>query len=54
MVKYFYNTEDFCQKYNNRNINGKTLKLKLEAFSVNNGWASFVIFGLGDPHSLEG
>jgi len=25
----------------------------LEAFSVNNGWARFVIFVLGDPHILE-
>merc|ERR1712036_162898 len=26
----------------------------LEAFSVDNGWSSFVVFLLGDPHSLEG
>merc|ERR1712018_228322 len=26
----------------------------LEAFPVNNGWATFIIFLLGDPHLLEG
>merc|ERR1719367_1284614 len=26
----------------------------LETFSVNNGWAAFVVFLLGDPHLLEG
>merc|ERR1711978_559827 len=26
----------------------------LEAFPVNNGWAAFIIFLLGDPHLLEG
>merc|ERR1711983_530240 len=26
----------------------------LEAFSVDNGWAAFVVFLLGDPHLLEG
>merc|ERR1712223_1448815 len=26
----------------------------LEAFAVNNGWAAFIIFLLGDPHLLEG
>jgi hypothetical protein len=26
----------------------------LEAFSVDNGWSCFVVFLLGDPHSLEG
>jgi len=26
----------------------------LEAFSVDNGWAGFVVFLLGDPHLLEG
>merc|ERR1712136_4211 len=25
-----------------------------EAFSVDNGWAAFVVFLLGDPHLLEG
>merc|ERR1711990_1212191 len=29
-------------------------KLHLEAFSVDNGWAAFVVFLLGDPHLLEG
>jgi hypothetical protein len=27
---------------------------RLEAFSVDNGWSCFVVFLLGDPHSLEG
>merc|ERR1712055_727697 len=26
----------------------------LEAFTVDNGWTGFVVFGLGDPHGLEG
>jgi len=26
----------------------------LEAFSVDDGWSGFVVFGLGDPHGLEG
>merc|ERR1712028_124210 len=26
----------------------------LEALSVDDGWAGFVVFGLGDPHLLEG
>ena len=26
----------------------------LEAFSVDNGWAGFIIFLLADPHGLEG
>merc|ERR1711944_181062 len=26
----------------------------LEAFPVDNGWAAFVVFLLGDPHLLEG
>ena len=26
----------------------------LEALSVDDGWTGFVVFGLGDPHSLEG
>merc|ERR1711915_1008917 len=26
----------------------------LEALSVNNGWAAFIVFLLGDPHLLEG
>jgi len=30
------------------------VKKYLEAFSVDNGWASFIIFGLCDPHGLEG
>merc|ERR1712038_330140 len=29
-------------------------KNSLEAFSVDNGWAAFVVFLLGDPHLLEG
>merc|ERR1719373_1126889 len=29
-------------------------KVHLEAFSVDNGWAAFVVFLLGDPHLLEG
>merc|ERR1719486_456321 len=28
--------------------------VKLEALSVNNGWAAFIVFLLGDPHLLEG
>merc|ERR1711976_129267 len=28
--------------------------MNLEAFPVNNGWATFIIFLLGDPHLLEG
>ena len=28
--------------------------MKLEALSVNNGWARFVVLLLGDPHLLEG
>merc|ERR1712043_94605 len=35
-------------KYKQKQINS------LEAFSVDNGWAAFVIFLLGDPHLLEG
>merc|ERR1719297_237809 len=27
---------------------------KLEAFPVDNGWAAFIVFLLGDPHLLEG
>jgi hypothetical protein len=27
---------------------------RLEAFSVDNGWSGFIVFLLGDPHSLEG
>ena len=26
----------------------------LEAFSMDDGWAGFVVLGLGDPHGLEG
>merc|ERR1711983_751675 len=29
-------------------------RYSLEAFSVDNGWAAFVVFLLGDPHLLEG
>merc|ERR1712045_328911 len=32
----------------------KNEKYSLEAFSVDNGWAAFVVFLLGDPHLLEG
>jgi len=28
--------------------------LDLEAFPVDNGWATFIVFLLGDPHLLEG
>ena len=28
--------------------------MHLEALAVDNGWASLVVLGLGDPHSLEG
>ena len=35
-------------KYKQKQINS------LEAFSVDNGWAAFVVFLLGDPHLLEG
>ena len=28
--------------------------MHLEALSVDDGWTGFVVFGLGDPHSLEG
>ena len=31
------------------------MRLKhLEALSVDDGWTGFVVFGLGDPHGLEG
>merc|ERR1712241_1241396 len=43
---------------NSMNNKLKTIKQKkrysLEAFSVDNGWAAFVVFLLGDPHLLEG
>merc|ERR1712106_267553 len=29
-------------------------KKRLEALSVDDGWARFVVLGLGDPHLLEG
>jgi len=32
----------------------RLLLSNLEAFSVDNGWARFVVFLLGDPHLLEG
>merc|ERR1712156_16824 len=32
----------------------KQQKRKLEALPVDNGWAAFVVFLLGDPHLLEG
>merc|ERR550532_1819852 len=32
----------------------KQWKRKLEALPVDNGWAAFVVFLLGDPHLLEG
>merc|ERR1712212_1194060 len=28
--------------------------MHLEALSVDDGWTGFVVFGLGDPHGLEG
>jgi len=28
-------------------------KVELEAFSVDDGWTSFIVVGLGDPHGLE-
>ena len=28
--------------------------LRLEAFSVNDGWATLIILLFGDPHLLEG
>merc|ERR1711936_459697 len=36
----------------NNNSNGPQLNLK--AFPVDNGWAAFIVFLLGDPHLLEG
>merc|ERR1719357_1811800 len=30
------------------------MQINLKAFSVDNGWAAFVVFLLGDPHLLEG
>merc|ERR1712051_1030398 len=39
----------------NKLIKQRTKKrYSLEAFSVDNGWAAFVVFLLGDPHLLEG
>merc|ERR1719264_1867564 len=35
-------------------ITNNKIKNSLEAFSVDNGWAAFVVFLLGDPHLLEG
>jgi len=32
----------------------KFKRSNLEAFTVNNGWARFIVFLLGDPHLLEG
>jgi len=29
-------------------------RVELEAFSVDDGWTSFIVVGLGDPHGLEG
>ena len=36
------------------NIQFLKLFISLEAFSVDNGWAGFIVFLLGDPHLLEG
>merc|ERR1711970_183998 len=33
---------------------GEAIVDSLEALSVDNGWTGFIVFGLGDPHSLEG
>ena len=31
-----------------------SLCMHLEALPVDNGWARFIVFALGDPHLLEG
>ena len=36
------------------NIQFLKLFISLEAFSVDDGWAGFIVFLLGDPHLLEG
>ena len=36
------------------NIQFLKLFISLEAFSVDYGWAGFIVFLLGDPHLLEG
>merc|ERR1712241_206917 len=47
-------------KFTSNSMNNKLKTIKqekrysLEAFSVDNGWAAFVVFLLGDPHLLEG
>merc|ERR1712020_441853 len=47
-------------KFASNSMNNKLKTIKqykgysLEAFSVDNGWAAFVVFLLGDPHLLEG
>merc|ERR1712156_202151 len=38
---------------NNQSNNIKIITMHLEAFTVDNGWARFVIFLLADPHLLE-
>ena len=38
----------------NNDRQSECCKYRLEALSVNDGWAGFVVFGLGDPHLLEG
>merc|ERR1719420_1942945 len=44
-----YKTETVKAQYKRTNID-----MHLEALSVDDGWTGFVVFGLGDPHSLEG
>merc|ERR1712241_88360 len=47
-------------KFSSNSMNNKLKTIyqykinSLEAFSVDNGWAAFVVFLLGDPHLLEG
>merc|ERR1712020_122240 len=47
-------------KFASNSMNNKLKTIKqynrysLEAFPVDNGWAAFVVFLLGDPHLLEG
>jgi len=43
-VTYFYYFES-CQDYGEK---------RLKAFSVNNGWAGFIVFLFAYPHGLEG
>ena len=43
-ITYFYYFES-CQDYEDK---------RLKAFSVNNGWAGFIVFLFAYPHGLEG